>query len=310
MDVSLVIPLYNEDESLIPLVEWIEHVVSGKYTYEIILVDDGSTDSSWSKIESLSQDRQHLRAFRFRRNYGKSAALHTGFENSRGDVVITLDADMQDSPDEIPELYRMIREGGYDIVSGWKKKRFDPLGKTIPSKFFNWFVRVVSGIKLHDFNCGLKAYRSQVVHNIEVYGEMHRYIPLLAKWAGFKNVAEKVVQHYPRKYGKSKYGVDRYIKGFLDVMSIMFVGRFGKRPLHLFGTLGVFFFVIGFAMLLYLSILKVVEQTGGIHERPLFYFGILLLIVGSQTFLTGFLAELIVRSSGGRNKYQIEKRIG
>lgn len=310
MDLSIVIPLYNEEESLIPLVEWIDRVLAGHYTYEIILVDDGSTDVSWSKIESLAESRPYLRAFRFRRNYGKSAALHTGFENSRGDVVITLDADMQDSPDEIPELYKMIREGGYDIVSGWKKKRFDPLGKTIPSKFFNWFVRQVSGIKLHDFNCGLKAYRGQVVHNIEVYGEMHRYIPLLAKWSGFRNVTEKVVKHYPRKYGYSKFGLDRYIKGFLDVLSIMFVGRFGKRPLHLFGTLGVFFFIIGFGMLLYLSILKVVQHTGGIHERPLFYFGILLLIVGAQTFLTGFLAELIVRSSGGRNKYAIEKKIG
>ncbi len=310
MDLSIIIPLYNEEESLIPLVEWIERIVQGRYSYEIILVDDGSTDSSWEKIESIAQGKPQIRAFRFRRNYGKSAALHTGFENSQGDVVITMDADMQDSPDEIPEFYRLIREEGYDIVSGWKKKRFDPLGKTIPSKFFNWFVRHVSGIKLHDFNCGLKSYRGRVVHNIEVYGEMHRYIPLLAKWAGFRKITEKVVKHYPRKYGRSKYGVDRYIKGFLDVMSIMFVGRFGKRPMHLFGTLGVFFFIIGFGMLLYLSLLKVVQQTGGIDERPLFYFGILLLIVGSQTFLTGFLAELLVRSSGGRNKYHIEKRIG
>lgn len=309
MDLSLVIPLYNEEESLVPLVEWIERVASGKYEYEIILVDDGSTDGSWAQIEALCASRQHVRGIKFRRNYGKSAALHTGFEHSKGAVVITMDADMQDSPDEIPELYKMIREGGFDIVSGWKKKRFDPLGKTIPSKFFNWFVRQVSGIKLHDFNCGLKAYRSKVVHNIEVYGEMHRYIPLLAKWAGFRNISEKVVQHYPRKFGRSKFGIERYVKGFLDVMSIMFVGKFGKRPLHLFGTLGVLFIVIGFGMLLYLSILKVVQHTGGIHERPLFYFGILLLIVGSQSFLTGFLAELIVRSSGGRNKYHVEKKI-
>lgn len=310
MDLSLVIPLYNEDESVSPLIEWIERVVDGRYDYEIILIDDGSTDRSWEVIESLIVQKSRIRAFKFRRNYGKSAALHTGFEHSRGAVVITLDADMQDSPEEIPALYDMIRNEGYDLVSGWKKKRFDPLGKTIPSKFFNLFVRIVSGIRLHDFNCGLKAYRSQVVHNIEVYGEMHRYIPLLAKWSGFTKIGEKVVKHHPRKYGRSKFGMDRYIKGFLDVMSIMFVGRFGKRPLHLFGTLGVFFFIIGFGMLLYLSVLKVVQQTGGIHQRPLFYFGILLLIVGAQTFLTGFLAELIVRSSGGRNKYQIEKRIG
>jgi glycosyltransferase involved in cell wall biosynthesis len=257
----------------------------------------------------LAQTCPHLKAYRFRRNYGKSAALHVGFENTQGDVVITLDADMQDSPDEIPELYRMIREGGYDLVSGWKKKRFDPLGKTIPSKFYNWFVRSVSGIKLHDFNCGLKAYKGQLVHNIEVYGEMHRFIPLLAKWAGYRNVTEKIVQHHPRKFGISKFGVERYVKGALDVMSIMFVGRFGKRPMHLFGTFGVLFFVFGFGMLLYLTYIKITQRIGGIHERPLFYFGILLLIVGSQSFLTGFLAELIVRSSGGRNKYHIEERI-
>jgi glycosyltransferase involved in cell wall biosynthesis len=281
-----------------------------KYTYEVILIDDGSTDGSWTVIESLATQHPNIKAIRFRGHYGKSAALHTGFERSSGEVVITLDADMQDSPDEIPELYHMIREGGYDIVSGWKKKRFDPLGKTIPSRFFNWFVRLISGIKLHDFNCGLKAYRSQVVHHIEVYGEMHRYIPLLAKWSGYRNVAEKIVKHYPRKYGKSKFGMERYVKGFLDVLSIMFVGRFGKRPMHLFGTIGVAFIMIGFGMLLYLTILKVVQNTGGIHGRPLFFFGILLLIVGSQSFLTGFLAELIVRSSGGRNKYHIEKQIG
>lgn len=309
MDLSLVIPLYNEEESLAPLTEWIERVVAGKYQYEIILVDDGSTDGSWKQIESLCQGNPHIRGFKFRRNYGKSAALHTGFEHSKGEVVITLDADMQDSPDEIPELYRMIKEDGYDIVSGWKKKRFDPLGKTIPSKLFNWFVRQVSGIKLHDFNCGLKAYRATVVHNIEVYGEMHRYIPLLAKWSGFQKITEKVVQHYPRKYGKSKFGLERYVKGFLDVMSIMFVGKFGKRPMHLFGTFGVIFFIIGLGMLIYLTILKVVQHTGGIHERPLFYFGILLLIVGAQSFLTGFIAELISRSSGGRNKYHIEKEV-
>ena len=285
-------------------------MVIDQFDYEIIMVDDGSSDHSWEKVEALAAQDPHIRGIKFRRNYGKSAALHTGFEHSRGDVVITLDADMQDSPDEIPELYRMITEGGYDIVSGWKKKRHDPLTKTIPSLFFNWFVRWVSGIKLHDFNCGLKAYRSNVVHHIEVYGEMHRYIPLLAKWSGFRNITEKVVQHYPRKYGKSKFGFDRYIKGFLDVMSIMFVGRFGKRPMHLFGTIGVLFIFIGFGMLLYLSILKVVRHTGGINERPLFYFGILLLIVGAQSFLTGFVSELIVRSSGGRNKYHIEKEVG
>jgi glycosyltransferase involved in cell wall biosynthesis len=309
IDLSLVIPLYNEEESLVPLIQWIERVVSGKYDYEIILVDDGSKDGSWNIIEDLAQQNQRIRAFKFRRNYGKSAALHTGFEASKGRVVITMDADMQDSPDEIPGLFDRIEQGEYDLVSGWKKKRNDPITKTIPSRFFNWFVRLVSGIKLHDFNCGLKAYSRRVVHNIEVYGEMHRYIPLLAHWSGFRKITEKVVEHYPRKFGKSKFGVERYIKGFLDVMSIMFVGRFGKRPMHLFGTFGVFFFFIGFSMLLYLSILKVVQRTGGIHERPLFYFGILLLIVGAQSFLTGFIAELIVRSSGGRNRYAIEKKI-
>jgi glycosyltransferase involved in cell wall biosynthesis len=309
IDLTLIIPLYNEEESLVPLIQWIEQVVSDKYDYEIILVDDGSLDGSWGIIEDLASGNKRIRAFKFRRNYGKSAALHTGFEASRGRVVITMDADMQDSPDEIPALCDMINNGGFDLVSGWKKKRHDPITKTIPSKFFNWFVRRVSGIKLHDFNCGLKAYSSRVVHNIEVYGEMHRYIPLLAHWSGFRKITEKVVEHYPRKFGKSKFGIDRYIKGFLDVMSIMFVGKFGKRPMHLFGTFGVAFFFVGFAMLLYLSILKVVQHTGGIHERPLFYFGILLLIVGAQSFLTGFIAELIVRSSGGRNRYAIEKKI-
>jgi glycosyltransferase involved in cell wall biosynthesis len=309
IDLTLVIPLYNEEESLVPLIQWIEETISGKYDYEIILVDDGSLDGSWGIIEDLASGNKRIRAFKFRRNYGKSAALHTGFEASRGRVVITMDADMQDSPDEIPALCDMINNGGFDLVSGWKKKRHDPITKTIPSKFFNWFVRRVSGIKLHDFNCGLKAYSSRVVHNIEVYGEMHRYIPLLAHWSGFRKITEKVVEHYPRKFGKSKFGIDRYIKGFLDVMSIMFVGKFGKRPMHLFGTFGVAFFFVGFAMLLYLSILKVVQHTGGIHERPLFYFGILLLIVGAQSFLTGFIAELIVRSSGGRNRYAIEKKI-
>ncbi len=310
MDLSIIIPFYNEEESLRPLIEWIERAIGRRFTYEVILIDDGSTDGSWQVAERLASDSPQVRAVRFRRNYGKSAALHTGFEHAQGAVVVTMDADLQDSPEEIPELYRMVTEDGYDLVSGWKKKRRDPFSKKVPSKLYNWFVRVISGIKLHDFNCGLKAYRQVVIKNIEVYGEMHRYIPLKAKWAGFRNIGEKIVEHHPRKYGRSKFGADRYIKGFLDVLSIMFVGRFGRRPLHLFGTMGVIFSITGIGMLLYLSILKIVQKQGYISDRPLFYFGILLLIIGSQLFLTGFLAELMVRSSAGRNKYQVKEKVG
>lgn len=310
MDLSIVVPVYNEEESLPHLIEWIDRVIQDKFMYEVIMVDDGSTDSSWKVIRDLAEQYSFIVGVSFRRNYGKSAALHVGFQESKGDVVITMDADLQDSPDEIFELHRMITEDGYDLVSGWKKKRHDPLGKRLPSKLFNRTVRRVSGIKLHDFNCGLKAYRKEVVKNIEVYGEMHRYIPLLAKWSGFGRIGEKVVQHYPRKYGKTKFGLERLINGFLDVLSIMFVGKFGKRPMHFFGSIGFVFFLVGFAMLLYLTILKIFRDIGFISDRPLFFFGILLLIIGSQLFLTGFLAELIVRSSEGRNRYKIREKVG
>ena len=309
MDLSIVVPLFNEEESLRPLIEWIAGVLDDKYSYEIILIDDGSRDKSWEMVEELSSEFPSIRALSFRRNYGKSAALYAGFKMAEGDVVVTMDADLQDSPDEIPELYRMIREEGYDLVSGWKKKRHDPLGKTLPSKFFNATVRVISGIKLHDFNCGLKAYRNEVVKNIEVYGEMHRYIPLIAKWSGYHKVGEKVVTHYPRKYGRSKFGMERLINGFLDVLSIMFVGKFGKRPMHFFGTIGTLFLLAGFGVLFYLSMLKIAKDITRISDRPLFFFGILLLIVGSQLFLTGFLAELIVRTSSTRNRYGVRQRI-
>ena len=309
MDISIVVPVFNEEESLPHLVDWIKRVLDGKYSYEVIMIDDGSTDTSWKVIQQLKEENDCLRGISFRRNYGKSAALHVGFQEANGNVVITMDADLQDSPEEVPELYRMVMEERYDMVSGWKKKRHDPLNKTIPSKFFNSTVRVVSGIKLHDFNCGLKAYRQDVVKNIEVYGEMHRYIPLLAKWSGFNRIGEKVVQHYPRKFGKTKFGLERLINGFLDVLSIMFVGKFGKRPMHFFGTIGVLSFVFGFGILLYLSIAKIVRDAGFMTDRPLFYFGIVLLIIGAQLFLTGFLAELLVRSSTDRNQYKIRESI-
>ncbi len=310
MDISVVVPLYNEEESLPELEGWIRRVMIAQgFTYEIIMVDDGSSDTSWTVVKNLLASNPCVRGIKFRRNYGKSAALQVAFQAARGDVVITMDADLQDSPDEIPELYRLIREEKYDLISGWKKKRYDPIIKTIPSKFFNAVTRMISGIPLHDFNCGLKSYRLNVVKSIEVYGEMHRYIPLLAKWAGFNRIGEKVVEHRARKYGTTKFGLERFINGFLDLMTITFVGRFGKRPMHFFGTWGTLFFFIGFSMLAYLSIVKLVYQTGGIAERPLFYFGILLLIVGSQLFLTGFLAELIGRQSPERNQYLIEEQI-
>ena len=310
MDISIVIPLLNEEESLPELEAWIRKVVeAGGWSYEIIMIDDGSSDRSWEIIEGLSAQNSNVVGIKFRRNYGKSAALNVGFSHARGNVVITMDADLQDSPDEIPGLYKMIMEDGYDLVSGWKKVRHDPLAKTIPSKFFNFFTSWISGIKLHDFNCGLKAYKNAVVKSVEIYGEMHRYIPLLAKWSGFKKIGEKVVQHQARKYGVTKFGASRLVTGFLDLMSIMFIGRFGKRPMHFFGTLGTFSFFIGFAILVYLSIAKLVYEEYGIADRPLFYFGILSIIIGTQLFLTGFLAELVSRNSPDRNAYLIEKRI-
>lgn len=310
MQLSLIIPLKNEAESLPELEAWIRRVVESRgFSYEIIFIDDGSTDGSWAVIESLKSANPNVRAVKFRRNYGKSAALHVGFQAAAGDVVITLDADLQDSPDEIPELYRMITEEGFDLVSGWKKRRHDPLEKRLPSKLFNAVASLMSGISLHDFNCGLKAYRQAVVKAVEVYGEMHRWIPVLAKWAGFTKIGEKVVEHQARKYGHSKFGWERYINGFLDLLSVYFVGKFGKRPMHFFGTLGVLSFLIGFGFLAYLSWAKLVYREYGIADRPLFYFGILALIVGTQLFLTGFLAEIVNRNSASRNEYLIEKEL-
>ncbi len=311
MQVSIIIPLKNEDESLPELEAWIRRVCeTHKLSYEIIMVDDGSTDRSWKVIEQLKTVNPAVRGIKFRRNYGKSAGLHTGFQAAQGDVVITMDADLQDSPDEIPELYRMITEDGFDLVSGWKKVRHDPISKTIPTKLYNAVTRSMSGINLHDFNCGLKAYRIDVVKTVEVYGEMHRYIPVIAKWAGFSKIGEKVVEHRARQYGVTKFGgLERFINGPLDLISISFVGKFGKRPMHFFGTLGLISFLIGFTILAYLSFAKTVYQEYGIADRPLFFFGILALVIGTQLFLTGFLAEMINRNSPIRNSYLIEKEI-
>ncbi|NNE25586.1 MAG: glycosyltransferase family 2 protein [Saprospiraceae bacterium] len=310
MDLSVVIPLFNEEESISELVSWIGRVVSeNDLTYEIVIVDDGSTDNSWNILKQLNQKTPNIRAVRFRRNYGKSAALNTAFQHTKGDVVITLDADLQDSPDEIPGLIDMIRNQGFDMVSGWKKKRHDPISKTVPSKFFNWMTRKISGIELNDFNSGIKAYRNEVVKNIEVYGEMHRYIPVIAKSAGYKKIGEKVVQHYPRKFGTTKYGLERIMRGFLDLLSITFIGRFGKRPMHFFGTWGTILSFIGFIVLAYLTIEKIFFKTIGIADRPLFYLGILLIIVGVQLFIAGFLAELISRNSPHRNEYGVSEKI-
>ena len=311
MDVSIIVPVYNEDESLPELCAWVERVVhANKLSYEIILIDDGSTDHSWKKIEELSAANSNIKGIKFQRNYGKSAALNEGFRAAQADVVITMDADMQDSPDEIPELRRMIVEDGYDLVSGWKKVRHDPVSKTIPSRFFNWVTAKVSKIDLHDFNCGLKSYRLKVVKSIEVYGEMHRYIPLIAKWAGFKKIGEKVVDHHARKYGTSKFGTGRLITGGLDLASILFVGKYNKRPMHLFGTWGILFFLAGFMISIYLTISKFFLDKTGLTQRPLFFFAILFMIIGTQLFVTGFVAELIVRNSPGRNSYLIEKKLG
>ncbi len=308
MDISVVIPLLNEEESLPELVSWISKVMDEhKYSYEVLFIDDGSTDGSWKLIEDLSAQNSSVRGIRFRRNYGKSAALNVGFENCRGDVVITMDADLQDSPDEIPDLRKMIIEDGFDIVSGWKKKRYDPITKTIPTKIYNWATRKMSGIYLHDFNCGLKAYRNEVVKNIEVYGEMHRYIPVIAKWQGFRNIGEKVVEHRARKYGVTKFGISRFINGFLDLLSIFFVGKFGKRPMHFFGTLGSLFFFVGLAIGGYLTLAKYIWQEYKMTERPLFFLGILCMIIGVQLFTAGFLGELVSRSAHNRNTYQISE---
>ena len=311
MDVSIVVPLYNEEESLPELCAWIERVVvENSLTYEVILVDDGSTDESWGKVEDLSHSNPNIKGIRFRRNYGKSAALNEGFKAAQGDVVITMDADMQDSPDEIPGLRNMIVNEKYDLVSGWKKKRFDPITKTIPTKFFNSGTSWSSGIKLHDFNCGLKAYRKKVIKSIEVYGEMHRYIPVIAKWAGFRKIGEKVVEHRARKYGTTKFGWERFINGFLDLTTITFVSKFGKRPMHFFGLFGTLCFLIGLGMSIYLIISKFVSVEFGLTNKPGFYIALTAMIIGMQLFLAGFIAELVSRNSSERNSYLIEKKIG
>ncbi|MBO4244626.1 MAG: glycosyltransferase family 2 protein [Bacteroidales bacterium] len=311
MDISVIVPVYNEDESIPELRQWIDKVMAeNNFDYEIIMVDDGSTDNSWQIIEDMSANDNHIKGVKFRRNYGKSAALNTGFKKAKGDVVITMDADMQDSPDEIPELYRMVKEEKYDVVSGWKKKRYDPISKTVPSKFFNFTARLVTGIKLHDFNCGLKAYRNTVVKSIEVYGEMHRYIPVLAKQAGFRRIGEKVVQHRKRKYGVTKFGLERFVNGYLDLLTVSIVSKFGKSPMHFFGLMGTLSFLVGFGILTYLSIAKFAWNQYQMTDRPLFYFGLLTIIFGTQLFLTGFTAELVARSASDRNTYLIEDTAG
>jgi len=317
MDISVVVPLFNEAESLPELTNWIREVMQKhQLSYEIILVDDGSNDGSWEVVTQLQSTHSNIRGIKFRRNYGKSAALNVGFAAVKGDVVITMDADLQDSPDEIPELYRRIKEEKLDLISGWKKKRYDPLTKTIPTKFFNAATRSMSGINnLHDFNCGLKAYRKDVVKNIEVYGEMHRYIPVIAKWAGFNKIEEQVVEHRARKYGTTKFGFSRFINGFLDLLSIFFVGKFGKRPMHFFGTMGVLSFLIGTIMALWIIGEKLYHIA--VHSRyprevtdqPLFYIALVAVVIGFQLFLTGFVAELVSRSSANRNNYQVEEEI-
>ena len=312
MDLSLVIPLKDEEESLPELSEWIGRVMNANnYSYEIIFVDDGSTDNSWKIIEGLSTKNPNIKGIKFQRNYGKSAGLNEGFRAAQGDVVITMDADLQDSPDEIPELRRMIIENGYDIVSGWKKKRYDnAFTKNIPSKFYNATTRWMSGIKLHDFNCGLKSYRKNVVKSIEVYGEMHRYTPVLAKWAGFKKIGEKVVTHQARKYGVSKFGISRFVNGPLDLASIMFVGKYGKRPMHFFGLLGSIFFIIGIGLSIFLIIKKFIDPESTLTDKPGFYIALTTTIIGVQLFLSGFIGELISRNAPGRNSYLIEKKVG
>jgi glycosyltransferase involved in cell wall biosynthesis len=312
MDISIVIPLLNEEESLPELAAWIERVMlANNYAYEVIMIDDGSTDNSWKVIEGLRIRNNNIKGIKLQRNYGKSAALNEGFKAAQGNVVITMDADMQDSPDEIPALRKMLLEGDFDIVSGWKKKRYDNrLTKNIPSKLFNAAARSMSKIKLHDFNCGLKAYKKKVVKCIEVYGEMHRYVPVLAKWAGFTKITEKVVEHRPRKYGVTKFGWTRFVNGFLDLMTIFFVGKFGKRPMHFFGLWGTLSFLFGLIIFIYLSISKFFLDKVGMTTRPLFFFAILAMIIGTQLFLAGFIGELISRNSAERNNYLIEEKLG
>jgi glycosyltransferase involved in cell wall biosynthesis len=315
MDLSLVIPVYNEGESIQELTEWIGRVcLNARLSYEIIFIDDGSSDSSWEKIRSMAGNDHFVKGCRFRRHYGKAAALHTGFSEASGEVVITMDSDLQDSPDEIPALYKMIITDGYDLVSGWKKKRYDPFIKRFTSKFYNGTARWASGIKLHDFNCGLKAYKLEVVKSIEIFGEMHRYIPMLAKEAGFRKIGEKIVEHRARKYGVTKYGLDRFIKGYLDLLTIGFITRFGKNPMHLFGSLGTLMFLIGFTMAGYLGVRKLVFVSHHLRaplvtNSPFFFIGLTVMIIGSLLFLTGFLGELVNRNSSERNSYLIRDKV-
>ena len=308
MDISIIVPLFNEDESLPHLAEWIDRVMEeNHFDYEVIMVDDGSQDNSWQVIEGLHEKNPRYKGVKFRRNYGKSAALNVGFARAQGDVVITMDADLQDSPDEVPELFRMIKEDGYDLVSGWKKVRYDSkIAKNIPSKFFNWTTRKMSGIKLHDFNCGLKAYRHDVVKSIEVYGEMHRFIPVMAKWAGFSKIGEKVVKHRKREFGVTKFGLNRFVNGYLDLMSIMFMSKFGKQPMHFFGLIGSLAFILGFIDLVIVCIMRLCG-TIALTNSVWFYFAILFILMGTMLFLAGFLGELICRNSTTRNQYLIEK---
>jgi glycosyltransferase involved in cell wall biosynthesis len=313
MELSVVVPFFNEEESLPELVQWLDRVCSGmQLTFEVVVVDDGSSDKSWEVVRDLKTQYAFLKGIRFRRNYGKSAALNKGFELAQGEVVITMDADLQDSPEEIPDLFKLIREEGYDLVSGWKKKRHDPLNKTLPSKLFNRTARFISGIKLHDFNCGLKAYRGEVIKNIEVYGEMHRYIPVLAKRAGFDKIQEKVVHHRERKYGVTKFGIERFMKGFLDLLSVMFISKFGNRPMHLFGALGSLMFLVGFGLAIWLGANKLYSLAHGIvapliTSNPFFYIGLVSMILGTQLFVTGFLAELVSRNRPDRNNYAVSE---
>ena len=315
LDVSVVVPLYDEAESLPELAAWIDRVArEHAFSYEAILIDDGSDDDSWAVIRRLKERYPALRAIRFARNYGKSAALYCGFAAGEGEVVVTMDADLQDSPDEIPELRRMILEEGYDMVSGWKKRRYDPLDKRLPSKFFNWTARTVSGIRLHDFNCGLKAYRRKVVKAIEVYGEMHRYIPMLAKQAGFRRIGEKVVEHRARKYGVSKFGIERMVKGYLDLITVWFMSHFGRSPMYFFGSLGTLMFLVGGSTTVWILATKICKQMQGlplrpVADQPLFYLAILSVILGVQLFLAGFLGELVNRRAGDRNKYMIDETL-
>lgn len=314
-DISIVVPLFNEEESLSELFTWIKKVMNkNDFSFEVIFVDDGSKDKSWQVIEELAKENSSIRGIKYRRNYGKSAALNTGFQAAEGKVIITMDADLQDSPEEVPELYKMIAKDGYDLVSGWKKKRYDPLSKTIPTKLFNWATRKMTGIYLHDFNCGLKAYRYDLVKSIEVYGEMHRYIPAIAKWAGFTKITEKAVAHQERKYGVTKFGMERFINGFLDLLSITFVGKFGKRPMHIFGLFGTLMFFFGFVMAAYVGAEKLYYLNQGVKARlvteiPQFYIGLTAMVIGAQLFLAGFLAELVSRNSPNRNNYIIEKEL-